>query len=465
MSNNDLTFRSLLTAIWNNYFGQTKIWDALKYKPEDTLDFSDFYRIYKRGDLGANLVKIPAEYTWRSRPHLREDDNTKNVFNNVADRLGLFNYLERVDRISGIGRYGVLLIGVNDGKDLKEPITKGSIQDPEDIIYLSPYKENNVSISSFEEGTNNPRFGLPKEYQITFLNHANRKSYGKVHWSRVLHIADNKDEDEVYGIPRLKDVYNRLVDLEKIAGCSAEGFKRMVTDKILFDLDENVSLTPSEEEDFQDQIDQLVDGFRDYVRTRGVDPKQLKTNMESPKDAFDVTINLICAAKGYPRKFILGSERGEITSSMDIFTFFDSMQVRRVKYAERDILKRLMDRFAYFGLIEPQNKYTWDWDPLYELSPKEKADIAYKIGATIKVLGTSEALGIITDSEEIREKILGWEGASDGLSEPIVKYIKNTHKDLYDKINKIAEDAEVSKEELITNIGKMESKFDKIVRY
>ena len=40
----------------------------------------------------------------------------------------------------------------------------------------------------------------------------------KVHWTRVIHIAESTLENPIYGIPRLRPVYNRLMDIEKVTG-------------------------------------------------------------------------------------------------------------------------------------------------------------------------------------------------------------------------------------------------------
>ena len=52
------------------------------------------------------------------------------------------------------------------------------------------------------------------------------RKVGFVHASRVLHVAEDCLDDDVYGIPRLKPVFDRLDDLLKVVGGSAEFFLR-----------------------------------------------------------------------------------------------------------------------------------------------------------------------------------------------------------------------------------------------
>ena len=49
-----------------------------------------------------------------------------------------------------------------------------------------------------------------------------------VHWSRVIHIAENAGGTGVYGLPRLQSVYNRLEDLLKIMAGSGESAWRLL---------------------------------------------------------------------------------------------------------------------------------------------------------------------------------------------------------------------------------------------
>jgi len=384
----------------------------------------------------------------------------------MAKKKQLFNRCERVDRISGIGKYGVLLIGVGDSNELSKPVRQDSLNSFDDILYFRPYNQDHVEISEWENDDKNPRYGLPKMYSITTGAGLNERkgNTNNVHWTRLIHVAEEKDENEIEGTPRLQNVFNRLVDLEKIVGSSGEAYFRMVTDKILFDLDQNVSLTDDEKDNFQEQVDELIHGFRNYMRTRGVDVKKIETDMTDPKGAFDVVINTICATTGYPRKFLLGSERGEITSSMDIFTFFDSMQVRRKKFAEREILDALLDRFEYYGIIDDSYSYEWNWKPLYELSPKEKADISESLGNAIESIGKSELLGDLLSNEEAR-KIIGFEGGYSAIAESVIEDMKENNPKAYKKIMKLGQKVDSDPISVTSYLSQFTNNFSKMIKY
>src|SRR5690606_25975697 len=151
----------------------------------------------------------------------------------------LWHYLERIDILSGIGHYGVLLIGLDDGMELDQPAAglneRGEPlpnRPQRKITFLRCFDESLAKVESYETDVTNPRFGQPRFYNLTFADtravsviQGNTLSVTKrVHWSRVVHIADNRTTSEIVGTPRMKDVFNYLYDLSKILGGSAEMF-------------------------------------------------------------------------------------------------------------------------------------------------------------------------------------------------------------------------------------------------
>ena len=431
--------RYLQTA--NSTFGLQNIWSIVKYVPYGTLEFYHYKEIYDRGGMGSKLIKIPAEYTWRSYPKLYPQNED---FNDKMNNLGIYDEFETSDRICGIGKYSVAVLGVKGNTKLNKPVKEGSLKSLDDILYVMPYSEPNAVVKKTVQNENDPRFGLPESYNIkvsTTLNGATTSKTHEVHWTRVIHIAEEKDESRIYGTPRIKAVYNRLIDLEKINASSPEAYIRMVSDKILFDLDQNVSLTPEQKKEFDEQMEELLHGEKNYMRTSGVKPIRIETDIIDPKGVFDVIMNSICATQNLPRKFLLGAERGEITSSMDMFSFFDSMQVRRKKFAEREILNPFLNRLKYYGILDESIKYEWKWSPLYELSPKEKAEIGKTIATTIKILATSGAeSGMITDlvSREEARYVAGF-GESDTIINSIISDMEKTNPKEFAKLLEVSE--------------------------
>ena len=109
--------RALLSAKLGQQFGGSRdTYSVLGYKK--TLTFSDFYQRYRRQNIARRIVTAPPAATWRHTPTLKEDENPDQdtafeaAWKSLERRLRVTAALEQVDRLAGIGRYGVLLIGV-----------------------------------------------------------------------------------------------------------------------------------------------------------------------------------------------------------------------------------------------------------------------------------------------------------------------------------------------------------------
>ena len=78
----------------------------------------------------------------------------------LADEHHPLSILARADVLSGIGRFGIILIGVDDGLDLSEPVEgmdmKGNKrlgnenEKIRNLLFLRPFQESVVSIESVE---------------------------------------------------------------------------------------------------------------------------------------------------------------------------------------------------------------------------------------------------------------------------------------------------------------------------
>jgi hypothetical protein len=96
---------------------------------------------------------------------------------------------------------------------------------------MRPFDESLVQIVRYEWNVLNPRFGMPVMYRVT-LNDPREQHSGVglpmstvfVHWSRVIHLADNRGSSEVFGVPRQRPVLNNLLSVQKVAPGDAEAF-------------------------------------------------------------------------------------------------------------------------------------------------------------------------------------------------------------------------------------------------
>ncbi|WP_408954742.1 anti-CBASS protein Acb1 family protein [Natroniella sp. ANB-PHB2] len=400
-----------------SFAGERNYYQTLGYK--DELTFEDYWAKYDRQDIAKTIVEKPAKTTWKKKAIIKEQDKKKDDETDfekdlatVVKNTKLFNKLKRADILSGIGRYGVILLGTADpnGNDFSKPLEKDSLNGPEDVLYLSVYSEGSAKINQWETDQTNRRFGNPKFYKIDLTGDDPPKGFKAgnviVHHSRVIHLAEGLLENEVLGTPRLKNVYNLLDDLMKIVGGSAETYWKNASNKYHADVREEYDIDLGK---LDEQIDELVHNLRDYIGTKGVDINTLTTNIEDPSNPFDIIISLISAVTGIPKRILLGSERGELASSQDERNWVEKINERRANYAQPLILEPLIEKLIEIGAVsQPETGFEVEWPNLFELNEMEESERVLNYARAINQYsgGSSE---LIVAPAEFREKYLGLE--------------------------------------------------------
>lgn len=410
-----LVERKLLASeLGQSFSGARDMYQALGYPLEPT--FGQYYARYKRQDVAGRVVDLPAIDTWRRAPVIidngtRTDDDEQGTpfvqaVRILADKKRLWHYLQRVDRLAGIGRFGVLLFGARGSSSLVDELPKASMTSPDDLLYLASYSEASATINQFVLDEQNSRFGMPETYRIKI---ADGKST-LVHWTRVIHVAEDLLEDEVYGRPRLERIYNRLEDLTKLVGGGSEAAWRVMDRGLHVDVRDGFSSDDQTSDELQEEVDNYIHGLQRFIRTMGADVKTLGSDEVNPTGLFDICIGLIAGAADIPTRILLGSERGELASSQDMASWSGRIAARQTQFAEPAILRPFIDRLVYAGALpEPKGgQYTVEWPSLFELSDLERAELADKIASAIQKIAPAGATEMVVDPDEFRERALGW---------------------------------------------------------
>lgn len=405
-----LSDRLALGQHGKQFGGSRDYYEVLGYPRE--LEIDDYLAKFERDPLGGRIVEFPCEETWRDYPVVKDgsDKEAKDdtefclAWSDFAERMRVYHYCQRVDTLAGIGRFGLLLIGVAGSGDLKSEVR--NLRSLDQVIYLRPYGEQSVKIAEFETDANNPRFGLPRIYSITTFDPAAGKSTGatkeiEVHWSRCIHVAEGLLENEVYGRPRLQRVYNLLDDILKVVGGSAEATWKLMRKGFVLDIDPEAELSEADRAALQEQFDEYDHGLRRFMTTRGMTASDLGSEVVDPSGIFDAIVTLISAATGIPKRILLGSEQGELASSQDAANWAGRIAARQLNFAEPTILRPLVDRLLKWGaLIKPAaGRYTVVWDALFELTDTEKAQNAKTWAEAARLAGAAMGQPVMTPEE------------------------------------------------------------------
>lgn len=385
----------LASRLGQQFAGKRDVYEILGYNKDPGVE--DYRAKYYRQDIAGRVVDLPPLDTWRKPPIIKDGEWGEaqeqlalegkqpkhtaflKAWQTLTQRRRVWHYLERADRLSGIGRFGLLLIGfsLNDGEMLKTPLdSHRKFGGLDDLLYLSAYAENSVTVGSLEGDYRKPNFGKPKNYIIQL---GEGSTSATVHPSRVIHIAEDLLEDEVYGRPRLERVHNLLDDLLKIVGGGAEATWQTMDRGLHLDVEPDMAFSESDPvwDKMAEQVDNYIHGLSRVIRTRGGSITPLGGQVVDPSGLFGIIISLVAAASGIPQRILIGSERGELASSQDGMNWGAAITSRRTKFAEPVILRPFIDKLVRVGVLPLPEVGAWnyevEWPSPFELNALEEA--------------------------------------------------------------------------------------------
>lgn len=384
------------------------------YKKTEELTAHEYSRLFDRDPISARIVEIFPMESWKTPPSVFEDDNpeTKTDFEKSWDEFvnslkgvsfhrkeetsPLWRILTDADIKSGIGTFGVLLIGFDDLTDeetLAKPLPGFEDGVPEKptgsklkVLYTKAFQERDVRISKYNLDKGSPMYRRPIEYEITFnaVEDTSSESYGlpvsteRVHWSRVIHITES---DDVFGVPRIRPVYNRVVDLIKLYGGSAEMYWRGAFPGMAINLDPSLTNNvPVDQDSIKEAMFKYNNSLQRWFALAGASAQQLSPQVVDPGSQIEVQIDAICIKLGIPKRIFMGSERGELASSQDADSWAGRMYHRQMTHNIPRILVPFIDRMILAGALPvPKQGYTIEWERPEVLSPQEQAGVASTI--------------------------------------------------------------------------------------
>lgn len=363
--------------------------------------------MYDRDDVARRVVDIYPDECWSAELDVREkgarpDDPLtpfEEDWQNLCEYYNLIQYLYRIDKMSGIGHYGVLLMGLDDGMDLEAPVDEPALlvgmrntvaSRPRQLLYLRPFDEYLSFIHQYETDITHPRYGLPKFYNLVFLDmtiDAAGASIGtrlnrRVHWSRVIHVADNLLGSLVFGTPRQQPVFNRLLDLRKIKGGSAEMFWKGAFQGLNFELDpQYVADNPEFDKDaFREEVENYTNGLQRFISTIGIKVNTLAPAFADPEKHIRVQMEAIASHYGVPLRVFMGSEEGKLASTQDKLTWNQRLGRRNRMHVNPHVIRATVDRFIALGIMRPPDsgKYCAAFSDLNTVTDEDKANLALK---------------------------------------------------------------------------------------
>jgi len=417
------TFNQLLGL---SFGGKRDTYAVFGYNKKPTTE--QFRLRYEHEGIASRIVDAFPNAIWANPPKIGlADSELRTSWDALAYKSKLYNALSRADKLVGIEPYSVLLLGFDDSSDLSTPVDANKVTD---LLYVQPYGASRAQIKKWDEDTKSRHFGLPLLYEInpgqennnsvtsaaaSILNAANisanlpnRKKL-KIHWTRILHIAENCLEDNIFGIPRLQIVNNYLDDLLKVVGGTSETYWITSNRGLQVDVDKEMELNEDDAAALEAELDEYIHNLRRVIRTRGVKIDNLGSNTPNPRDTFAMILSVISGTTGIPRRILVGSEIGQLASTQDRANWAERISERRQLFCEPVIVAPLIQRFASYGLLPdvPNDKDLINWPSAFLMNPLESAQTnaqrARSLINTAKALTVREDLLTVDEARAIIE--------------------------------------------------------------
>lgn len=387
---------------------------------------------YRRGGIAKRIVDGYPMLVWAGGADVIEDPDptVTTPFEEDVDTLvrrGLWSLMMRSHKLARLGQYSVIIIGADGDPQTELPMMRG----PQDIAFLKPYGEVRAKVKSIVTDSRDPRYGLPALYDVytgtptSYSQGADVSSstvttgYGPtitVHWSRVHPVAEGLLEDEVYGEPALRSVWNLLLALEKIVHGGPEASWRRADPGLNFNYKgipgatDDMPLTPEEIKRVEEDADELVHGLRRILVTSFMDTNQLGGPASSQVTQFaanaESLVRQISATTGYPSRYLLGTERGELASSQDDDNLANRAAEMRREFAIPNF-RAFIDRLVTYGALRAprEDVYEVSWPEVDELNKEEQIAVLVQIAqANAAQVAAGQKPFWLTD--EVRDQIL-----------------------------------------------------------
>lgn len=393
----------------------------------DTFDWTrrptvkQYYALYRTHPFAGPIVDRPAFTTWRDEPIITDDPHEETDFQDDVEKLfrnlDLPSQMERVDRLAGIGRYGLSVFittdcldenGVVDEDRLREPIDpmQFTADGLDNVVQHKQFSE--ISVDAIEWGDERHavegRWGLPVRYSIDFSSEGDTDNSDSgrtwtVHHSRTVAVPSSRRLDhDFFGQPRLEGSFNILRDILKVLGSVAELAYRGADKGLAVSHDPADVDVTSEEfwEQHDEEVQEWFQGLKPIFETTG-EVQELGGQIADVSNIFEPQLSALATDTGIPKRVFEGDPAGALASAEeDTQAYFGLIKERRTEYAGPLNARPHIQWFVDNGLISPPQGgwFDIDWESLRVLSEQEQAELEAKRGEALRNISDDPLLDL-----------------------------------------------------------------------
>ena len=407
-NNEDRDIRQRISqAISGGYdFGDTLHNIYLDYGYPESLDFFNFWNMYRRFGLAKVGIELPVDTGWSTPPTVEGNSQFNNELEKLNERINLWQRLKGLDTRQRVGRYAGMFMRVRDGQTPDQPLD-GILPGENALVEMMPLYESQLEVIESDTDATSDTFGEPimLEYSQSITGSRNEEANDtiNIHASRIVFAAEDSDNGWIYGIPALEAGYNSLMDLRKIIGGGGEGFYKNSAQSTVFNLTD-----PASASTYADKLEQFNEQYDDFTRNRqrramwtpGMEANTLASNLMDPEGFFNVAMSDYAASIKTPATVLIGRQTGRLASTEDRRQHLTVITSRRANFMT-EMVRDVFDWLIKFGIL-PSSEYEVEWDDL--LAPSNEERFANGVAMTdINQKQFNSGGNIPFDEDEIRE--------------------------------------------------------------
>jgi phage-related protein (TIGR01555 family) len=348
---------------------------------QKTVSDDDLEYLYTRNDIAAHAVDIPSRHVFSKWFTLKTEEEAEGEENKALEdevsRInkdlnvqGVFSKAYGYSRLYGLG---IVIMGLKDSARIRE--------EPENVTgieYLVAYPRKGVEKIEFYSDPEDERYGEIRRYKVN-IETSNGTIGRWVHADRVIHVMENTLNNSPWGLSKLLPVYDLFTVLKNLDWASGEAYFSRAAPilELIVDLEDEATPVPSKEEMDQMREDlKDVRASRQHIHAKGWELRVVEgsANLPNPQWFFDPVVERIAGGVEVPKQILLGTSAGALASGqVNMAQYFKDIASIQSNLIE-PLLMEFYHRLQKWKILS-EGDFDIVWNPLWEMSEKEDAEI------------------------------------------------------------------------------------------
>lgn len=391
----------------------------------ETIDYEDLMYIYRRIDIAANAVDLIPADVWGAPINIKtigadgqeekDSELAKQIWqlNRDLNVLGTYEEGHRYTRILGLG---IIVMGLADGRRIDEPVGDRATG----LKYLRAYSADDIDEIHYNTDPDSEDYGEIEFYDIKLQGSANASvsqpaQIFKVHASRVIHLNEKTVKKDPWGVGVLESPYDLFVILKNTDWSAGEAYFQNASPLFVLSWDDSEDADPPDEDKLNqaDEDLEVIHATKKYIKPASwqLDTVQGSGKIPDPDLIWGPVVERIAGAVRIPKQLLLGTSAGALASGeVNLQQYYKDVGKYQNNFAEPALLD-MYQRLQALGVLN-EEEFDIEWAPLWEMSEKDKSEIAVNNvnAARVAVGNRSTGEPELMTVEEAREQLLGLQG-------------------------------------------------------